>query len=109
MIDLNQLHKTALKYGFRDVLKFSEWVEDNDLGEILFGKDQEDIENNKEDIDKDSMKYRSTILALDILSSPEVKKANLDNTTSDQWLKWSRKAKHNKPLKDGISRIYYQR
>ena len=95
MTDLYQLHKIALKYGFKDVLKFAVWVEDNDLGEILFGKDQEDIENNKEDSDKDSMKYRSTILALDILSLPEVKKANLDNITSDQWLKWSRKARHN--------------
>ena len=96
MTDLNQLHKIAKKYGFRDILKFSSWVEDNDLGEILFGKDQEDIENNKEDIDKDSMKYKSIMLALDILALPEVKKANLDKITSEQWLKWSRKAKRNK-------------
>ena len=100
MTDLNQLHKIALKYGFRDILKFSDWIEDNDLGGILFGKDQEDIENNKEDIDKDSMRYKSTMLALDILSLPEVKKANLDNITFDQWLKWSRKARYKKLLKE---------
>ena len=94
MTDLHQLNEIAKKYGFQNVLKFAAWVEDNNLGEILFGKDQEDIQNNIEDIDKDSMTYRSTILALDILSLPEVKKVNLDNITSDQWLKWSRKAKH---------------
>ena len=100
MTDLYQLYKIALKYGFKDVLQFAAWIEDNDLGEILFGRDQEDIENNKEDIDKDSIKYKSTMLALDILSLPEVKKTNLDNITSDQWLKLSRKAKHNRILKE---------
>lgn len=93
-IDLIELQKIAQKYGFKDVLKFSEWVEDNNLGEIFFGKDQEDIENGKEDIDKDSMTYRSTMLALEILHLPEVKNANLDHATLDQWLKWSRKVKN---------------
>jgi len=96
MIDIIELQKVAQKYGFKDVLQFSTWVEDNGLGEILFGKDQEEIESGKEDIDKDSMKYRSTMLALDILSLPEVKSANLDNITFDQWLKWSRKIKDKK-------------
>lgn len=103
MTDLNELYKIAKKYGFNDVIKFSTWVEDNNLGEILFGKDQEDIENNKEDIDKDSMAYRSTILALDILSLPEVKKTNLNNITSDQWLKWSRKVKRRGNLNGRMS------
>lgn len=98
MTDLRELQKIAEKYGFKNVLEFSTWVEDNGIGEILFGKDQEDIENGIEngieDIDKDSMTYKSTILALDILSLPEVKKANLDNITFSQWLEWSRKAKN---------------
>ena len=89
-----ELHKIAQKYGFNDILQFSAWVEDNDLGEILFGKDQEEIDNGKEDIDEDSMRYRSTTLALDILLLPEVKNANLDNITFDQWLKWSRKIRN---------------
>ena len=93
-INLIELHKIAQKYGFNDILQFSAWVEDNDLGEILFGKDQEEIDNGKEDIDKDGMIYRSTTLALDILSLPEVKNANPDNVTFDQWLKWSRKARN---------------
>lgn len=92
-IDLFDLQKIAQKYGFIDILQFSEWVEDNNLGDILFGKDQEEIESGKEDIDKDSMTYRTTMLALDILSLPEVKNTNPDNITFDQWLKWSRKVR----------------
>lgn len=92
--NLIELHKIAQKYGFNDILQFSAWVEDNDLGEILFGKDQEEIDNGKENIDKDSMRYKSTTLALDILSLPEVKNADLDKITFDQWLKWSRKARN---------------
>ena len=103
MTDINQLQKIASKYGFQDVLKFAAWVEDNGLGQILFGKDQEEIENGIEDIDKDTMKYRSTILALDILSLPEVKETNLDNITTDQWLKWSRKVR-NKVIKGSPTR-----
>lgn len=96
MIDIKELQEIAEKYGFKNPLEFALWVEDNGLGEILFGQDQEDIESGKEEIDKDSMKYRSTTLALDILSLPEVKNKNLDNVTFDQWLKWSRKAKNSK-------------
>lgn len=94
MINLGELQKIAEKYGFKNVLQFSEWAEDNNLGEILFGQDQEDIESGKEEINKNSMSYKSTTLALEILSLPEVKKADLDNVTFNQWLKWSRKAKN---------------
>lgn len=93
-VGLKDLQEIAQKYGFKNVLEFSAWAEDNNIGEILFGRDQEDIENGIEEIDKDSMSYKSTILALDILSLPEVKRANLDNATFNQWLKWSRKAKN---------------
>lgn len=96
MTDLDELQAIAQKFGFKNVIEFSTWVEDNNLGEILFGKDQEDIESGKEDIDKDSMSYKSTTLALDILSLPDVKTADLENVTFNQWLKWSRDAKRQK-------------
>ena len=105
MTDLVELQKAAQKYGFKDILNFATWIEDNNLGEILFGKDQEEIESGKEDIDKNSMTYRSTMLALDILSLPEVKNANLDNITSDQWLKWSRKVRSVKTQKNAKKEI----
>lgn len=57
----------------------------------ICGKDGYEEEG---DIDKDNMTYRSTMLALDILSLPEVKNANPDSITFDQWLKWSRKVKN---------------
>lgn len=93
-IDIQGLEKIAQKYGFKNVLQFSDWVEDNGLGEILFGKDQEEIDSGKEDIDKDSMTYRSTILALEILSIPDVRDINHDDTTFDQWLELSRNIKN---------------
>lgn len=96
MTDLKELQEIAEKYGFKNAIQFAAWVEDNGLGEILFGQDQEDIESGKEEIDKDSMKYKSITLALDILSLSEVKNANLENVTFDQWLKWSRKVKNNR-------------
>lgn len=102
IVDLKNLQEIAQKYGFKNVLEFSTWAEDNNLGEILFGRDQEDIENGKEETDKDSMSYKSTILALDILSLPEVKRANLDNVTFGQWLKWSRKAKNKRKTRGEI-------
>ena len=98
MTDLKELQEIAEKYGFKDILKFATWVEDNDLGEILFGRDQEEIENGKEEIDKGSMTYKSKTLALDILSLPEVKNVNLDNITFSKWLEWSRKAKSRKEM-----------
>lgn len=102
-VDLKKFKEIAEQYGFSNVLEFATWVEDNNLGEILFGKDQEDIEREEKElmegkeikvIDKDSIAYKSTILALDILSLPEVKRANLHNATTAQWLKWSRKARN---------------
>lgn len=102
-MDIIELQKIAKRYGFKNVLSFASWVEDNDLGEVLFGRDQEEIETGKGEIDKNSMKYRTTMLALDILLSPELKDTNLDNITLDQLLNLSRKVKGKKDLKRNIS------
>ena len=93
MTDLKELQEIAEKYGFKDLLQFADWVEDNDLGKTLFGKDQEEIENGKEEIDKDTLHYKSTNLALEILSLPEIKKKDPEKISFDQWLKLARKVK----------------
>lgn len=41
-MDIIELQKIAKRYGFNNVLSFTSCVEDNDLGEVLFGRDQED-------------------------------------------------------------------
>jgi hypothetical protein len=97
-MDIVQLSKIAKRYGFDNVIKFADWVEDNNIGDVLFGLDQEDIEKGKE-INKDSLNYKTTMLALEIISMPEmVNEKDIESITNDKWLELSRKVRDNKKI-----------
>ena|SRR3990167_5718943 len=100
-VGLKKLWTLTKRYGFKNVVDFSAWVEDNNLVNALEIKeeDEEDEEILKED--KNSRKYKAKVLALEILQLPDVQKELRDNPdiSIDKWQEWARKAKRIKEHK----------
>lgn len=100
-VGFKELWTLAKRYGFKNVVDFAAWVEDNNLVNALGIKeeDEEDDEILKED--KNSRKYKAKILALEILQLPDIQKELRDNSdiSIDKWQEWARKAKRIKEIK----------
>jgi hypothetical protein len=99
-IGFKELGILAKRYGFNNILDFSVWVEDNNLANALGIKGEDEEEEIIEDTN--SRTYKTKVLALEILSLPEVQKElkESDNISLAKWEKWAMKVRDKKIKKD---------